>query len=639
MGKELSRRQLHWSGIVGATTFALAAPVRSWAQDPDAGASPPASPRPTIRPEVVEARRATSADTSGVRDLRARDLGIGEPDVVIDGAELRTYGTSFYEVEEPLALRAGIGFHSSGDTASEDWVLIRGWPRDSSRNVLVLLDGMPINNAAYEGVEFHDLPTALLRRAEVYKAPLPARYGGYHAVINLVTRDPAHAHGASGRVAVGSFNTQRGDVGGTTGYGPLWATLDVGFLSTDNLTGVLRTPPLDTIRYQDRSSWDVAPTLLATYDFSPNTRLRLLSLYSRGKKGFSDDEYRNRWFSSTNLMLEHQIHDVAVLRLNSFAGFEHYFLRLYMHPDVSRQDRVKLGSRASAEVRLPFHNTLLVGGDITRNTVDEPGGFHDFHTWGLFVEDQFTPLRWLGLAAGVRYDGSEIDAVEINPSAAVNVSPWAGGVLFGRWSRTTRWPSLGEVSPGVGVQGEILHGFASGVRQRFLDNRLTFSATAFYLWLERELVIDPTSGIYVNNPVGSISRGVELEASAHFVRGLHLFGSYTFDRLLRENSPDPVAYGPPGHSAVAGLFFHDGPHTARVSGRYIGRKRGVYSHRGEPTTVADSLVVDLYGALDVGRGFLAFANIGNLFNLRYETFQGRPMFGRTVLAGLEMRAP
>jgi outer membrane receptor protein involved in Fe transport len=620
MRRDSSKRHVRCSAAGAAIIAVLAVSVEAWAQD---------NP---VRP-------AAPADPLGLRDTRTRHLGLGEPDVVIDGAELRSYGTSFYEVEEPLALRAGIGFHATGDTASEDWVLIRGWPRDSSRNVLVLLDGMPINNAAYEGVEFHDLPTTLLQRAEVYKPPLPARYGGCHAVINFVSRAPAHAYGVSGRFAIGSFDTQRGDVGATTGYGPLWSTLDLGFLSTDNLTGQLRTPPVDTLRYEDRSYWDVAPTLLATYDFNSNTRLRLISLYSRGKKAFSDDEYRNRWFSSTNLTLEHHVPDSAVLRLNSFVSFEHYFLRLHMHPDVSRQDRVKLGSRASAEIRLPFHNLLLIGGDVTRNTLDQPSGLHDFHNWGLFVEDHFTPLRWLGLSAGVRYDGSEVDAVEINPSAALNVSPWTGGVVFGRWSRSTRWPSLGEVPAGGGVEGERLHGFSSGVRQRLLDNRLTLAATGFYLWLEGELVTDPTSSQYVNDSVSSVSRGAELEAAAQVARGLHLFGSYTSDQLRRGGSSEPIAYGPPRHSAAAGLFFHDGPYTARLSGRYIGKKRGVYSHMGRSTTVADSLVVDLYGALDVERGLAAFANVGNLFNLRYETFQGRPMMPRTVLLGLEMRAP
>ena len=114
MRRDPSKRQVRCSAAAAAILFALAASPEARAQD-------------------ASARPAAPAQPLDVRDARVRYLGLGEPDIVIDGAELRSYGTSFYEVEEPLALRAGIGFHATGDTASEDWVLIRGWPRDSSR--------------------------------------------------------------------------------------------------------------------------------------------------------------------------------------------------------------------------------------------------------------------------------------------------------------------------------------------------------------------------------------------------------------------------------------------------------------------------------------------------------------------------
>src|SRR5687767_12054436 len=103
-----------------AMIAALAGPVLAQPSEPLPVAEHSADPVPLY----VEAPEMT---------LRAL---LSEPDVVIDGDELRSYGSSFYEIEEPLALRAGIGFHATGDTASEDWLLVRGLPRDSSRNVL-----------------------------------------------------------------------------------------------------------------------------------------------------------------------------------------------------------------------------------------------------------------------------------------------------------------------------------------------------------------------------------------------------------------------------------------------------------------------------------------------------------------------
>ena len=586
---------------------------------------------------IAESDLPSTETTSSDAD-RYQDLGLGQPDVVIDSVELHTYGTSFYELEEPLALRAGITFLSTGDAASEDWLLIRGLPRDSSRNVLVLLDGMPINNAAYEGVEFHDLPTGLLKRAEVYKPPLPARFGGYHAVINFVLQEQAKTHGATAQAAIASFDTLRGELTGTTGKGPFWAKLGVGFLKTDNLSDVRRTPPLSNLRYEDRSYWDIAPTLFATYNPSPNTSLRLLSLYSRGRKKFSNDEFRDRWFLNSNLALDHQFGEGNSFHVNAFGGVEYYFLNLQMHPDVTRQDRAKMGIRTNTEIKLPFHNSLNVGADFTRNELDEPSGSHSFHTWGAFLEDRFTPTKWFGFTAGLRYDGSDVDKLEFNPSAELRIMPWQGGVLFGRWSRSTRWPSLGEAaSAGSDLHGETLQGFTAGVEQKLLRDRLLLKATGFHLRLKDELTTDATTGFYGHDPIASTSRGFEVEVLAEPLQGLHTFASYTFNQV--HQAGESIAYGPPHHMATAGVLYSKGPYTARLSMKYLGKKRGIFRHLGQPTTVNDAFIVDLYGARNLGKNFRVFVNLENLANLRYETFQGRPMFPLTILAGLELRVP
>ncbi|MBI3071436.1 MAG: hypothetical protein HYY84_04830 [Deltaproteobacteria bacterium] len=60
---------------------------------------------------------------------------------------------------------------------------------------------------------------------------------------------------------------------------------------------------------------------------------------------------------------------------------------------------------------------------------------------------------------------------------------------------------------------------------------------------------------------------------------------------------------------------------------------------GQPTQIADALLIDVFASRAIAGGFSAFLNAGNLLNVRYETFQGRPMFPRTLLAGLEMKTP
>lgn len=71
------------------------------------------------------------------------------------------YGQDLFQILSLVSTRAGITFKSSSDVGAEDWLLIRGFPRDSSRNVLVLFDGRPINTATSDAVEISDVPIDL----------------------------------------------------------------------------------------------------------------------------------------------------------------------------------------------------------------------------------------------------------------------------------------------------------------------------------------------------------------------------------------------------------------------------------------------------------------------------------------------
>ncbi|MBI3071437.1 MAG: TonB-dependent receptor [Deltaproteobacteria bacterium] len=496
------------------------------------------------------------------------------PDIVIGAREIQTYGTSFYEVTEALALRAGLTFLSSGDTASEDWILIRGLPRDSSRNVLVLLDDVPLNNAASEGVELLDVPLSQVTRVEVWKPPLPARFGGYHAVIRFVTADPERRHAARAQAAGGSFSTYRADLGGTTGARNLWVALDVGMTNSANLSGLARTPPLETLKYQDRSYWDIAPSLFAHFSPRAGTDLRLVSLFLKGRKQFADDEYRNRWFWNTSLALTQALGKRVELCATLFRSMEDYFLRLKMHPDISSQERSKQGGRAHATIALPLRQSVTTGAEFALNEVRDPQGLSSFNTAAAFLEYAATPIDPIDVTVGVRADASDLGPPDFNPSATVRGRPWRGGVATARWSRSTRWPSVGEVTPGTRLRGESLEGVEAGFRQSFLADRLALGATWFYLSLDREFTIDASTGTYGNSPLRTMSRGLEFDVSAEVISGLRAFASYTLNHVRREGDAIPVAYGPPEHSATAGLFFGDKKTTARLSARYIGSKFG-----------------------------------------------------------------
>lgn len=88
-------------------------------------------------------------------------------------------------------------------------IQIRGFESD---NILILLDGMPMNTTYNNNMEWEMLPVENIERIEVVKGAGSSLYGGraVGAVVNIITKDQTMAKGESKINAVldyGSNNT------------------------------------------------------------------------------------------------------------------------------------------------------------------------------------------------------------------------------------------------------------------------------------------------------------------------------------------------------------------------------------------------------------------------------------------------
>ena len=86
-----------------------------------------------------------------------------------------------------LGFQPGFSFHATGDKGAESWAMVRGHGRDDSRIILVLVDGRPINMRT-NTVDLEDVIIGSIEKMTIHPGPLPGRFGGYHAVIEIETR-------------------------------------------------------------------------------------------------------------------------------------------------------------------------------------------------------------------------------------------------------------------------------------------------------------------------------------------------------------------------------------------------------------------------------------------------------------------
>ncbi len=578
--------------------------------------------------------------------------------LVVTAEELRegVYGYDLFDVLAALWNKAGITVKSSSDVGAEDWLLIRGYPRDSGRNVLVLIDGMPLNDGLSGANEFAHLPPIeLIEKIIVYRPPLPARFGGAHAAVEIVTRQTVKEYRSEVSGGYGQYQSLLGALQTQGRLGNLQYQILVDYLRTANLTGVRRTPPKENLVYGDRSYWIAKPAGKISYKVGAHSNISLFVQYVKSYKLFSDQifrdqkEFRERDLSMVNLNYRLILGNRFTLTSALFRTDETYLLNLKQHPTVRDQKRVVQGTKVDAFLALPGNHRLSAGVFFLDNNARErlasPLALTRTTILGVYLENRWQPIQKVGITLGLRYDDHSETTGRWNPSVALELQPLERLTLQGRWSRSTRWPGLSEFAiqePSQKLQGEQMQGYDVGFHWRMIPRRVTMRLTYFHLTLENEsrFVLDfspPFPRAYYQNADDRIqSRGVELEAHWNWSRHWKGYLNYTFNEVRRRPSGTPLAYSPPRNLLNSGITYSRRQFLGKIEVRYGGEAQGVQAMRGRPTVLESWLLIDLAFQLRLTKQFHLLGHISNITDQTYETFDGRPMFGRTAILGARM---
>ena len=169
--------------------------------------SSPVAAQPTALPEIVNYAAQTALESSRV----------GASVTVLHGEKLREQGVP--TISDALRFVPGLAVTQSGNRGGLTTVSIRG----SAGNVLVMIDGIEVNQLGFPGFDFADLSVDDIEKIEVIRGPQSGIYGAnaHAGVIAIVTRSgrgmkggviDAKAEGGTRNSAQGSFN-MRGAAG------------------------------------------------------------------------------------------------------------------------------------------------------------------------------------------------------------------------------------------------------------------------------------------------------------------------------------------------------------------------------------------------------------------------------------------
>lgn len=325
--------------------------------------------------------------------------------------------------------------------------------------------------------------------------------------------------------------------------------------------------------------------------------------------------------------------------------------------------------RAFSDYGVPLaapNNILLLG--------TTPGSRNKYTEWGAFTNATYRFSDAFDVSGGIRYGENRTKGCDSGFTGiygnggvfACQSRPWDGvttwmvnaryhfqpdAMIYGRIATGYR-PGGGCDTCGNPLLGvpptydpDRLTNYELGIKGMFLDRRLQFELSAFYIdWTDIQLRVTNAQGFsYPGNGDTARSQGVELNAAYAFTNGLKLSGFITYtDAKLTADAPgvggkdgDRLPNSAPWAGAIMADYQREIGDDAKLIGgiayRYKDAVNAQLAGTGSPYRMGAQNVVDIYGGVEFGKTAVR-VYVKNLLNdrsyagLAFLTDRSRPLF-------------
>ncbi|HEV8661451.1 MAG TPA: TonB-dependent receptor [Thermoanaerobaculia bacterium] len=544
------------------------------------------------------------------------------------------------DVADVLREVPGLAIARTGSPGKFTSLFIRG---GSSKQALVLWNGVQMNNPYLSGYNFGQLSTAGVEKIEIIRGPYSALYGSeaVSGVVNVLTTPTQSELRVD--VAGGGNGLRNGLVSGAlvkgiwTMHGAIEHRDDDGFAPNDDFTadtvvaGVQATPQpnlsLALVARNNRYDLGIPRNVNRTFTaFVP-------TLHRREKGSESQIALPIR-FRAADIQYDLRLSDSE--RSEKFGDPDAPFGAEFGNTDASSRT-----ARLTAQSRRSVAGVITIGVEVERASVDHTDSFgldvrhRSRDSRSFFAEDRFSKQLNSGaleLAVGARYDRFDTFGSQVSPRVAI---AWIAGNSKWRaaYGAGFRAPAIGELyapffgNPQLDAERSrnVEIGFDRYIRQA------TISLTAFRSEYDDLIVYDVAA-----NRFGNIARarahGVEGSAS----RRLGNFSgavSYTWLKAIDADTEKQLARRPKNSGSLS-LGYDFNPVSAEL----------VVIHSGERPDVTDlapfgAVINAAYTTADVtlrynAGAFTPFVKVENATNRRYDEVFGYPSATRRLIAGI-----
>ena len=533
------------------------------------------------------------------------------------------------DVADVLREVPGLDVSRTGSFGKETSVFMRG---ASSKQTLVLWNGVEINDPYFSGYNWGQFSTAGVERVEVVRGPFSSLYGAdaVGGVVNIITT------GAAPHTDFDFAAGGRGLYNGVASYGTANFNIvaehrqDNGFALNDN----------------DRQN-----SLLGSATFAPSPSLQI-GVAGRGANYDLGVPQNVNDLGTAYVVTPHHRENgnewQLAIPITATLGAIHTDFRVsqsHRRDDNEDPDSQTFGTTVSsrrdahlsASASTPI-GTLVGGAEVERSDAQNNDSFgdnvdrHDRNSQSLFAEDRLSRGA-LELSAGVRYDHYDTFGSQTSPRIA---GAWMrGGNKFrAAYGQSFRAPQVGELYlPFFGnpnLRPERSRSVEVGY-DRFFNRDAVVSVTAFHSTF-RDLIDYDLAANRFGNIGEAKSNGVEVAVMDRF-GPFSATLTYTYLQAIDASTDEQLPRRPRNSGSLV-LDYERGPAIANLVVDRVGSRPDV-----EDLAPFGTVINQAYTLVDLALHWRMarvepYAKLENLTNARYQEVFGFPSPSRLLIAGV-----
>lgn len=559
--------------------------------------------------------------------------------------------------------------------------------------ILVLKDGIPINDPYGGAVEWNEIDLRDIERIEIVRGPGSALYGSnaMGGVINLVTRKPSKELKLSAEAGYGEMNTRLASARSSAGFGRFGYYISGSYLESKGYCDIPKEQKRDyhankeveRYNFDSKVSYDIDDSSYLALSFSHYEQEDTGRYKIPGYKITNDNDRYGMNYHKEGNGWKFMVNGYKKEDNSSFTS--PYYDRVQRSYNaisyISENDQETYGGSAQASFEFFRNHTVTVGGDYKRGKIDRRDDYKVSERniivrgkqeyMSVFVQDEISVGEKLSVVMGGRYDwwesfdgyGYDDEASPLatdyakksdesfNPKIGANYRLFENTRLRGSVGTAFRAPGLSDLyrtfvgatatyRANPDLDPERLMSYELGADQSIGDH-LLIRATAYHTDAR-----DFVQNIYVETidnhryfdkkNVGKVRiRGFEIEGDLKINHRWSAFANATFNQTkIREYEDDPTLEGrylakSPRNNYAGGIVYAN---PDFVTAKLTGRYVGTrYNDDANQTSLDAYFTTDLKVSKKFGRHVEASFIAENINDVQVEEASGYVSPGRMFM--------